>query len=200
MSASASPNMNSAKALASNVLPTPVGPAKTNVPVGRFGSCKPLRLRRTARAIALMASSWLIAQAGRLLEVLVGDGFFLLAVEDFDLIVNLFEIRRLGHALEPHAGAGFVDHVDRLIGQTAAGDVPIRKVHGGLDRIVGDLHAVVLFVTIAEAAEDLDRIRRRCRLNQHFLEPASEGRILFDVLAVLVECGGSDALDLASGQ
>ena len=62
ISASWSPNMNSASALASKVLPTPVGPANTNVPVGRFGSCRPLRLRRTARATALIASSWLITR------------------------------------------------------------------------------------------------------------------------------------------
>ena len=38
MSASSSPNRNSARALASSVLPTPVGPAKMNEPPGRFGS------------------------------------------------------------------------------------------------------------------------------------------------------------------
>ena len=48
ISASSSPNMNSASALANSVLPTPVGPAKTKQPVGRFGSFNPLRLRRTA--------------------------------------------------------------------------------------------------------------------------------------------------------
>ena len=53
ISASSSPNMNSASALASSVLPTPVGPAKMKQPVGRFGSFNPLRLRRTALAIAL---------------------------------------------------------------------------------------------------------------------------------------------------
>ena len=50
--------MNSAKALASNVLPTPVGPAKMKQPVGRLGSFSPLRLRRTALEIDLIASSW----------------------------------------------------------------------------------------------------------------------------------------------
>ncbi len=51
--------MNSASALASNVLPTPVGPANTKQPVGRLGSFRPLRLRRTALQMLLMASSWL---------------------------------------------------------------------------------------------------------------------------------------------
>ena len=45
-------NMNSASALHSSVLPTPVGPRNRNEPIGRFGSCKPARARRTAVATA----------------------------------------------------------------------------------------------------------------------------------------------------
>ena len=56
ISASASPNMNSARAFASSVLPTPVGPAKMKLPIGRFGSLSPARLRRTASLIRLIAS------------------------------------------------------------------------------------------------------------------------------------------------
>ena len=47
-----SSNSTSASALQSSVLPTPVGPQKMNEPIGRFGSCRPLRLRRTALATA----------------------------------------------------------------------------------------------------------------------------------------------------
>ena len=36
-----SSNRNSASALVSSVLPTPVGPRNRNEPSGRFGSCKP---------------------------------------------------------------------------------------------------------------------------------------------------------------
>src|SRR5262249_29515620 len=44
--ACSSSNMNSASARASSVLPTPVGPRKTKEPIGRFGSCRPVRARR----------------------------------------------------------------------------------------------------------------------------------------------------------
>ncbi len=57
MSASASPNMNSASVRARNVLPTPVGPRKMNEPIGRRGSFKSARLRRSALLIATTASS-----------------------------------------------------------------------------------------------------------------------------------------------
>ena len=39
--ARSSSNMNSASARASSVLPTPVGPRKTNEPIGRFGILQP---------------------------------------------------------------------------------------------------------------------------------------------------------------
>ena len=58
MSASSLPNMNSARALASSVLPTPVGPRKTNEPMGRFGSFRPARARRTALETISIASCW----------------------------------------------------------------------------------------------------------------------------------------------
>jgi hypothetical protein len=55
--ADASANRNRARARASSVLPTPVGPEKTNEPIGRFGSLRPARERRMARDTALIASS-----------------------------------------------------------------------------------------------------------------------------------------------
>src|SRR5438874_2079366 len=58
MSACASANRNLARARASSVFPTPVGPEKMNEPIGRLGSLSPARDRRMARETALMASSW----------------------------------------------------------------------------------------------------------------------------------------------
>ncbi len=55
--ASSSSNRNCARALASSVLPTPVGPAKMNEPAGRFGSLSPTRARRMERLSADTASS-----------------------------------------------------------------------------------------------------------------------------------------------
>src|SRR5665647_2495353 len=58
ISASSSPNRNSASALASSVFPTPVGPAKMNDPPGRLGSFRPARVRRMAWDSALTACCW----------------------------------------------------------------------------------------------------------------------------------------------
>ena len=51
-------NMNSARTLASWVLPTPVGPRKRNVPIGLFGFLRPALLRLIALTIFSTASSW----------------------------------------------------------------------------------------------------------------------------------------------
>ena len=58
MIAFSSSNRNSASALVSSVLPTPVGPRNRNEPIGRFGSCRPARARRTASTPPRRASSW----------------------------------------------------------------------------------------------------------------------------------------------
>ena len=55
--ARSSSKRNSASARASSVLPTPVGPKNINEPIGRLGSDKPARLRRTALATAVTAAS-----------------------------------------------------------------------------------------------------------------------------------------------
>ena len=54
---SSSSNMNSASARASSVFPTPVGPRKMKLAIGRFGSAKPERARRMASASAEIAAS-----------------------------------------------------------------------------------------------------------------------------------------------
>src|ERR1700758_963574 len=58
VTADSSSNRNSASALVSSVLPTPVGPRNRKEAIGRFGSCNPARARRTACATAAIASSW----------------------------------------------------------------------------------------------------------------------------------------------
>ncbi len=162
-----------------------------------LGPLAPLAVDRLFLLLELVG---LVAEGGGPLEVLVGDGLFLVLVEPFDLVVEVLEVGRAGHRLEPDAGAGLVDDVDRLVGQAAAGDVPVGELDGGLEGLVGDLDAVVRLVAVAEAAEDLQGLGLARRLDDDRLEPALEGAILLDVLAVLVEGGGADALDLAAGE
>ena len=59
---------------------------------------------------------------------------------------------------------------------------------------------MVRLVAVAQALEDLHRLVDAGLLDLHRLEAALEGRVLLDVLAVLVVRGGADRLELAARQ
>jgi hypothetical protein len=142
----------------------------------------------------------LVAQVRGALEVLVGDGLFLLLVQTRDLAVHVLEVRRLRHRADADARARLVDHVDRLVREEAAVDVTARQLDGLLESFVGVDDAVVRLVLVAQTLEDLDRLLLARRLDHHGLEATLERAVLLDVLAVLVERRRADALHLAARQ
>src|SRR4029077_9889659 len=79
-----SPNMNRASCLASSVLPTPVGPAKMKLPMGRFGSFRPGRRAKEEAA----DGPFRVLQAGPALAHGAGDGGDRLVLAD-DVLVQL---------------------------------------------------------------------------------------------------------------
>ena len=143
--------------------------------------------------------SWSRRRAG-LFEVLGLDGFLLLLDDLGDLVLELLVVRRRLHALDAQARAGLVDEVDGLVGQVAVGDVAVGQVGRGDERLVGDRDPVVGLVPVAQALEDLDRVGHGRLLDLDRLEAALEGGVLLEVLAVLVERGGADGLQLAAGE
>ena len=96
--------------------------------------------------------------------------------------------------------ARLVDEVDGLVGQEAVGDVARGQLGRRLQRVVGDRQLVVLLVRLAHALEDLDRLFDARLLDEDGLEAALERGVALDVLAVVVERGRADALQLAAGQ
>ncbi len=107
---------------------------------------------------------------------------------------------RLGVDFHLDPRRGFVDQVDCLVGQEAVRDVAMRQLRRRDDRGVGDFDAVVDLVALLQAAQDRDRRFDRRLVDQHFLEAPLERGILFDVLAVFVECRRADAVQLAAGE
>ena len=105
---------------------------------------------------------------------------------------------RRGHRLDPHPRRGLVDQVDRLVGQEAVGDVAVGELAGGLQRVVGDRHLVVLLVAVAQAAQDLDGLLDGRLVDADLLEAPLERRVALEVLAVLVERRRADRLQLAA--
>ncbi len=66
--------------------------------------------------------------------------------------------------------------------------------------MVGDLDAVVDLVAFLQAAQDSDGRLDRRLVDQHLLESPLERSILLDVLAIFVERGRADAVQLAAGE
>ena len=114
--------------------------------------------------------------------------------------VDLVQLDRHGVDLHAQPRGRLVDQVDRLVGQVAVGDVAAREHGGGDQRRVLDADAVVDLVALLEAAQDRDRVLDAGLAHEHGLEAALERRVLLDVLAVLVERRGADAVQLAARQ
>ena len=98
------------------------------------------------------------------------------------------------------ARTGLVQQVDGLIGQVAVGDIPFTQGDGGAEHIGGHLHMVVLLVVVLDAVHHGQRIGDTGLLDPDGLEAAFQRLILLDILAVLVEGGGADDLDLPAGE
>ena len=124
----------------------------------------------------------------------------LLDLELEDAPLDDVDLGRQRVDLDPQLRRRLVDEVDRLVGQEAARDVPVGQDGCADERRVLDAHAVVHLVALLQAAQDADRVLDRRLADVHLLEPALEGRVLLDVLAVLVEGRRADHPQLAAGE
>ena len=102
--------------------------------------------------------------------------------------------------VEVHIGAGLVDKVNGLIRQEPVGDITLGQRNRLAQHPLGDGNAVIRLVVVGDALEDLQRILQAGLVDGDRLEAALQGGVLFNVLAVFVEGGGADDLDLAPGQ
>ena len=172
---------------------------RAGVPIAPFSDC-PAGAQRVG----------LFAQLGELLlefrQALArgGVGFLLqrlaLDLELHDAARGLVELGRHRVDLGAQLGRRLVDQVDGLVGQEAVGDVAVRQHRGSDQGAVLDAHAVVHLVALAQAAQDRDGVLDARLVDHHRLEAPLERRVLLDVLAVLVEGGGADAVQLAARQ
>ena len=117
-----------------------------------------------------------------------------------DAALDLVDFRGKGVDLHAQTGGGFIDQVDRFVGQKAIRDIALRQHRSGNDRSVLDAHAVVHFVAFFQAAQNRDRIFHRRLADKHRLEAAFERGILFDVLAIFIERGGANGAQFAASQ
>ena len=124
----------------------------------------------------------------------------LLDLELGDPALHLVDL--LGHRvdLDPQATTGLVHEVDGLVRQESPADVAIGELHRRDQGVVGDPHPVVDLVPLLESPENGDGVLHRRWCHEHGLEAPLQGRVLLDVLPVLVEGGGAHHPELAPGQ
>jgi hypothetical protein len=77
-------------------------------------------------------------------------------------------------------------------------DVAVGERRRGVQRLVGDLAAVVRLVAVAQPAQDLHGVVDRRLVDADLLEAALERGVALEVLAVLVERRRADRLQLAA--
>ena len=111
---------------------------------------------------------------------------------------DLVELLRAGVHLRADAGARLVEEIDGLVRQEAVLDVARAERDGRDERLVADVHVVVLLEALLDAAQNRDRILLARRIDLHGLEAALQGGVLLHVLAVLVEGRRADAVELAA--
>ena len=102
--------------------------------------------------------------------------------------------------MDAHGGAGLVEQVDGFVGQVTVLNVALRQAHRGLDGLGRVMHAMVLLIAGAQAFDDVEGLVARGLPHLDGLEATREGRVLLDVLAVLVGRGGADDLNLTARQ
>src|SRR5690606_13082649 len=117
-----------------------------------------------------------------------------------DLLLEVDDVLRDLDVREVDARAGLVHHVDGLVREVAVGDVALGELHREVEGLLAEADVVVLLVAVLDVVQDLAGLVRGGGLDEDLLEAPVERAVLLDELAVLVERGGADALDLAARQ
>mmetsp|Transcript_154267 Transcript_154267/g.494700 ORF Transcript_154267/g.494700 Transcript_154267/m.494700 type:complete len:278 (+) Transcript_154267:795-1628(+) len=141
----------------------------------------------------------LVVSLGKHGGLLLGLELFELLHENPTLSLRLIVLRVLEELL-PHLRARLVHDVDGLVWQEAVGDVLRGQLHRGNERPRRVAQLVVTLVLRRETLQDLHCLLLRGLWHIHRLKAALESRILLDVLAVLLDGGRADDLQLAAGQ
>ena len=154
------------------------------------------------RVFLLQRLQGVFQRAQALARRLIG---FLLERLALDLQLNdapIELVERLGLRIDFHADqrTGLIDQVDGLVRQLPIRDVAMRQRRRRHDGRIGDLDAMMHFVALFQAAQDRDGVLHRRLIDQHLLEAPLERRVLLDVLAIFIERGGADAMQLAARQ
>ena len=155
---------------------------------------------RVLGLLELQALALLLGQLLGLLKSALLDGGFLVLAQPVDLLIEGLVRARHVHPTDAEAASRLVDEVDSLIGQESIRHVAVGEVRRRHQRLVSDRHRVVRFIPIAKTLQNIDGHRHARLIDVDWLEASLEGGVLLDVLAILVDRGGTHRLELATGQ
>src|SRR6266498_3925353 len=133
--------MNSARVRARYVLPTPVGPRKTNEPIGHFRDDVHHVVRRhhhfffftlftpfVENGIELFLRLLLLVTEGcSFFEILRLDRSFLFHPDLFYFLFDALHVWRPRHGVNTSTRAGLIHYIDRLVGEKSSRDIAIGK-------------------------------------------------------------------------
>src|SRR5436309_93072 len=102
--------------------------------------------------------------------------------------------------LHTHTASGLVDQVNGLVGHVAIRDIAACHLGCSLDGLIGNGQSMVRLITFADTLENINRLLDARLTDNDLLEAALQGSITLDVLAVLIEGGSTDTLQLATGK
>ena len=143
---------------------------------------------------------FLVAISGGALIVGARHCFRLIGLRLGNEFLQVVDFLRHLHVVDVRARTCLVECVDGFVGELTVGYISVGERHAGFYGFVGVAHAVMLLVFALDVVQYGKRFVGRGRLHDNLLETAFESAIFFDVLAILVECGGTDALYLAAGE
>ena len=142
----------------------------------------------------------MITQRGRFFKILIANGFFFVAVDSLQLLLQPPHFWRRHLSGQPGARSGFVDDIDCLVREKPVGYVALRELGRPVESDVGNHDTMVILISLPQALENLYRLFDRWRLHDHRLEPTFQRTVFFYVLAVFVQRRGPNTLQLATGQ
>ena len=148
----------------------------------------------------VLQALFLIPQLCRLLKVLAAHGSGLFCRQALDLRFHLFQVRRGCISRQAYFRAGLINQVNGLIRLEPIGNVPAAHLHRVFNSGVGNFHLMVGLVLIPQTFQNFHGLLLGRLAHGHRLEPALQGGVLFNILAVLVNGSGTDHLDLTTSQ
>mmetsp|Transcript_870 Transcript_870/g.2578 ORF Transcript_870/g.2578 Transcript_870/m.2578 type:complete len:743 (+) Transcript_870:2502-4730(+) len=141
-----------------------------------------------------------VPELASLLKVLPPHRGVLLLEKGPELLVELLGLLWKLGVSQPNPRSSLVDQVNRLVGQEPVTDVLVRVLGGSLEGLVSVPELVVHLVPLPESRQNLNGLLDTWLRDVDGLEPSLEGWVLLDMLPVLVNGGGTNALELSSGE